>query len=188
MLANRKSILGSHGATNFDKPPSVCNPRPAWRRTSTTGLPASQTTCPDAAVAAYNAAQPGDHQPHCSTPSVLTSTTPTLAGYRVARVIGTVYGSTTGQLPKDGAKAWLKSVCGMGGECRNLTNVLYGARDTATERMVLECVTRGGNAVVGMSFTEGEVMGCLTVSAQGTAVYIESVGVGAAIKAEDPFR
>lgn len=186
MLANRKSLLGYPGAVNFDKPPSVCNPRPAWRRTSTSVLPASHS---DAAVPAYNAG--ADTQPHCSTPSVLTSTTPALAGYRITRVIGAVYGSTTGQLPKDGAKAWLKSVCGMGSECRHLTNVLYGARDTATERMVLECVTRGGNAIVGMSFTEGEVMGCLTVSAQGTAVFIESVGRGGGGGggiAEDPFH
>lgn len=183
MLANRKSLLGPPGAVNYDKPPSVCNPRPAWRRTSTSVLPASHG---DAAVPAYNSGLPGD-QPHCSTPSVLTSTTPAIAGYRITKVIGTIYGSTTGQLPKDGAKLWLKSVCGMGSECRNLTNVLYGARDTATERMVLECVTKGGNAIVGMSFTEGEVMGCLTVSAQGTAVFIESVGIGGGI-AEDPFH
>lgn len=178
MLANRRSILGP---ANMDKPPSICNPRPTWRRTSTSVIP---PTYSDATVPGYNSSLPGD-QPHCSTPSVLTSTTPTIAGYRIVRVIGSVYGSTTGQLPKDGAKLWLKTVCGMGTEVRNLTNVIYGARDTATERMVLDCVSKGGNAIVGLSYTEGEVMGCLTVSVQGTAVYIESVGRGIA---EDPFE
>lgn len=42
------------------------------------------------------------------------------------------------------------------------------------ERMVLDCVSGGGNAIVGLSFTESEMMGCITVSVQGTAVYIEA--------------
>lgn len=74
----------------------------------------------------------------------------------------------------------------MGSECRNLTNALYGSRDTATERMVLDCISKGGNAIVGMSYTESEIMGCLTVSVQGTAVYVESVGRGGI--AENPFN
>lgn len=183
MLSNRRSIMGP---INTDKPPSLCNPRPTWRRTSTSVIPPSYS---DATVPGYNAAPPGDAQPHCGTPSVLTATTPTIAGYRVVRVLGSAYGSTTAHLPKEGAKLWLKTVCGMGAEVRNLTNVLYAARDTATERMALDCVTKGGNAVVGLSYTEGEVMGCLTVSVQGTMVYVESVGNarGGNI-VEDPFQ
>lgn len=61
----------------------------------------------------------------------------------------------------------------MGAEVRNLTNLIYSMRDVAMERMVLDCVSRGGNAIVGLSFTESEMMGCITVSVQGTAVYAE---------------
>lgn len=105
--------------------------------------------------------------------SVLTCTTPEIPGHRVVRVIGSVYGSTSAALPKDGVKLWLKTACGMGAEVRSLTNIIYGARDSATDRMVMDCVSRGGNAIVGMSSTEGEIAGCATVSVQGTAVYIE---------------
>lgn len=54
-----------------------------------------------------------------------------------------------------------------------MTNLIYSMREVALERMVLDCVSRGGNAIVGLSFTESEMMGCITVSVQGTAVYAE---------------
>lgn len=165
---------------------SVCNPRPAWRHSSA-----------DAALhATYNNSNNNnntdgaDGQPHCATPSVLTSTTPQVPGYAVRRTVGAIHGSTTGALPKDGVKLWVgksASACGgMGAEVRSLTGLLYGMREVAMERMVMDCVTRGGNAVVGVSYTEGEVMGCATVSVQGTAVYVEPARQ--AIQEEDPFQ
>lgn len=50
--------------------------------------------------------------------------------------------------------------------------------------MVMDCVSRGGNAIIGMSFTESEIAGCATVSVQGTAVYME---ISRKV-VEDPFK
>lgn len=171
MLSNRRSVLGpvSTGDKTYDRV-SVCNPKPAWRRASSFNVTNPPHVFNDAAPPTYNSKS--DH-PHCTTPSVLTSTTHEVPGYSVKRTIGTIHGTTTGALPKDGVKLWIKSVCGMGAEVRNLTNLIYSMRDVAMERMVLDCVSRGGNAIVGLSFTESEMMGCITVSVQGTAVYAE---------------
>lgn len=154
---------------------SVCNPRPAWRRTSSFNI---------------NNPDGGDQQqPHCTSPSVLTSTTAQVPGYVVRKNIGTIHGTTTGSLPKEGIKIWLKAACGMGAEVRNLTALLYSMREVAAERMVMDCVSRGGNAVVGLSYTEGEMMGCVTVSVQGTAVFVEPAArKGGVIQEEDPFQ
>ncbi|KAJ4408946.1 hypothetical protein N0V82_009569 [Gnomoniopsis sp. IMI 355080] len=178
MLSNRRSVLGPVSTSErLADRVSVCNPKPAWRRASSfnvtnppPGFGSGSYAAADAAPPQYNSKS---EHPHCTTPSVLTSTTAQVPGYIVKRTIGTMHGTTTGALPKDGVKLWIKSVCGMGAEVRNLTNLIYAMRDVAMERMVLDCVSRGGNAVVGLSFTESEMMGCITVSVQGTAVYVE---------------
>lgn len=184
MLSNRRSILGPVGASGNRQPinsnrVSVCNPKPTWRRASSFSAappPAPSANYHDnnphtlAAPPHYNAKS---EQPHCQTPSVVASTTADIPGYSVKRTIGSIHGTTTGALPKDGVKLWIKSVCGMGAEVRNLTNLIYAMREVATERMVLDCVSRGGNAIVGLSFTQSEIMGCVTVSVQGTAVCVE---------------
>ncbi|KAI3395747.1 hypothetical protein diail_915 [Diaporthe ilicicola] len=188
MLSNRRSLMGgpTGGPMSIDK----SNPnRATWcRRASSFTVPPPGAYA-DTAPPVYNSAQADGSQadgsqPHCLVPSVLTSTTPEIPGHRVVRVIGSVYGSTSAALPKDGAKMWLKTACGMGAEVRSLTNIIYNARDTATDRMVVDCVSRGGNAIVGLSFTEGEIAGCATVSVQGTAVYMEVTRR----VAEDPFK
>lgn len=184
MLSNRRTILGPVATDNKTERVSVCNPRPAWRRSNTFSANNPAQAYADASPPTHN---PGNgDQPHCTTPSVLTSTTAQVPSYAVKKTIGTIHGTTTGALPKDGIKLWIRSVCGMGAEVRNLTHLIYSLRETATERMVLDCVSRGGNAVVGLSFTEGEIMGCITVSVQGTAVYVEPERKG--IQEEDPFR
>ncbi|KAI1652783.1 hypothetical protein F4813DRAFT_290103 [Daldinia decipiens] len=118
-----------------------------------------------------------ENEPHCTVPSILTSTMPTLPGYRVARVLGAVYGSTTYAL-KD-TKALLKAAAA-GGEVRSLTHIMYNARDQAVDRMTRDCVSRGANAVVGLDFEEKEVLGFIQVSVSGTAVYVEK-------QLENPF-
>lgn len=186
MLSNRRSILGpvSTGDKVQQDRVSVCNPKPAWRRASSFNVANSTGAYhTESAPPQYNTNN--DH-PHCSTPSVPTSTTHKVPGYNVKRTIGTIHGTTTGALPKDGVKLWIKSVCGMGAEVRNLTNLIYSMRDVAMERMVLDCVSRGGNAVVGLSYTESEMMGCVTVSIQGTAVYVEGQMKG--IREGNPFE
>ncbi|KAI1852786.1 hypothetical protein JX265_003272 [Neoarthrinium moseri] len=109
-------------------------------------------------------------EPHCRTPSVPTSTTPYLPGYRTVKLIGTVYGMAT--CARKDSKSFLKSV-GNAQEAKGLTHMLYNARDQATERMVMDCITRGGNAIIGMGFGESEILGFAQISVSGTAVYVE---------------
>lgn len=109
-------------------------------------------------------------EPHCQTPSVITSTTPYISGYRTVKVVGTVHGSATSTY-KD-AKSFLK-LAGSGVESKSLTHMLYNARDQATERMILDCISRGGNAIVGMGFNESEIFGFAQVTVYGTAVLVE---------------
>ncbi|KAK6849937.1 hypothetical protein PG995_013770 [Apiospora arundinis] len=117
--------------------------------------------------------------PFSRDPSVPTSTTPTLPGYRVVRTLGAVYGSTT--CARKDTKSLLKSVTGFGSEAKNLTHLLYNAREQATARLIVDCLARGGNAVVGVGYGESEILGFAQVSVYGTAVYVEK-------EAENPFK
>ncbi|KAF2269376.1 DUF74-domain-containing protein [Lojkania enalia] len=119
-------------------------------------------------------------EPHCRASSVLTATTDTLPGHRVIKTIGTVHGLTT--CARRDTKSFLKAV-GTGSEAKSLTHMLYNARDQAIERMVRDCVSRGGNAIVGLGFGESEVLGFAQVSVYGTAVFVEREG-----RPEDPFK
>ncbi|XXH06140.1 hypothetical protein Hte_012585 [Hypoxylon texense] len=120
-----------------------------------------------------------ENEPHCASPSILTSTTPSLPGYRVARVVGAVYGSTAYAL-KD-TKSLIKSLV-TGSEVKSLTHMMYNARDQAVERLTRDCVARGANAVVAVTFEEKELLGFVQVSVSGTAVYVEREK-----QAENPF-
>jgi uncharacterized protein YbjQ (UPF0145 family) len=120
-----------------------------------------------------------ENEPHCRIPSVPTSTTPYLPGYRISKVFGTVHGITT--CARKDTKSFLKAAQ-TGTEAKSLTHMMYNARDQATERMVKDCVSRGGNAIIGIGFGESKVMGFAQVSVYGTAVYVEKEQY-----IEDPF-
>jgi uncharacterized protein YbjQ (UPF0145 family) len=96
--------------------------------------------------------------PSCflDTHGVITSTMNDLPGYRVVKILGTVYGITV-RSRNWGADigAFLKS--SVGGEIRYFTNLMYSSRDKALERLVGECLARGGNAVVALRFDTSEV-------------------------------
>ena len=117
-----------------------------------------------------------EEEPHSFTDThgVIVSTTNDLPGYRVVKVLGTVYGLSVR------SRNWgadivsiLKSV--VGGELRYLTNMLYQARNHATERMLGEAMSRGGNAVIAMRFDIAEVMNFSQVCAYGTAIVVEKI-------------
>jgi uncharacterized protein YbjQ (UPF0145 family) len=80
---------------------------------------------------------------------VITTTTNDIPGYRVVKVLGTIYGITV-RSRNWGADigAFLRS--SVGGELRYFTNLMYTSRNDAVERLVGECMQRGGNAILAM--------------------------------------
>ncbi|CZR58721.1 probable DUF74 domain protein [Phialocephala subalpina] len=114
--------------------------------------------------------------PACFTDThgVVTSTMNDLPGYRVVKVLGTVYGITV-RSRNWGADigAFLRS--SVGGEIRYFTNLMYNSRDKALERLVGECMARGGNAIIALRFDQGEVNTFSQVCAYGTACLVEKI-------------
>ena len=109
-------------------------------------------------------------EPHCKVTSVLTATTDSIPGHHVVKVVGTVHGVAV--FTRKDTKSFLKATASQN-EAKALTHAIYNARDQALERLTRDCVSRGGNAVIGVSFNESEIFGYLQVSVSGTAVYVE---------------
>ncbi|KAH9894705.1 putative heavy-metal-binding-domain-containing protein [Xylariomycetidae sp. FL2044] len=163
MLSNRRSTMMA---------PAMARPQ-SYQPGTTTALPTMGSLNPES-------------EPHCTSPSVLTSTTDQLPGYRTVRVAGTVYGMTT-YAHKD-TKSLLKSLRSSSAEVKSMTHMMYNARDQAVQRMTTDCVARGANAIVGIRFEESEILGIARVSVYGTAVYVErDNGLAAAATPENPF-
>lgn len=118
--------------------------------------------------------------PSCysDTHGIITSTTNTIPNHRITRNLGTIFGLTCR------ARNWGAEIGGalksaVGGELRVFTNMMYTARNEAMDRMIGECMGRGGNAVVGLRFDVASEGGWCQVCAYGTAVVVETVGDGA---------
>jgi uncharacterized protein YbjQ (UPF0145 family) len=98
--------------------------------------------------------------PSCfvDTHGVIVSTMNDIPGHRVVKVLGTIYGITVRSRNWGaGLASFFKSV--VGGEIGYLTNLMYTSRNLAQERLVGECMARGGNAIIAMRFDQGEVSG-----------------------------
>lgn len=79
-----------------------------------------------------------------------------LPGYKVVQVLGTVYGITVRSRNWGvDLAAFFRSA--IGGEIRYITSLMYASRNHAVERMVGECMGRGGNAIIAMRFDQTEV-------------------------------
>jgi uncharacterized protein YbjQ (UPF0145 family) len=114
--------------------------------------------------------------PHCFTDThgVITSTMNEVPGYRVVRVLGAVYGLTVRSRNWGADIAQIfKSV--VGGELKYFTSMMYTSRNSAVERMVGECMGKGGNAIIAMRFDTGEIGGFAQVCAYGTACVVERI-------------
>ncbi|KAI1329546.1 DUF74-domain-containing protein [Xylariaceae sp. FL0255] len=113
---------------------------------------------------------------HCftETQGVITSTMNDVPGYKVVRVLGTVYGVTvrSRNWAKD-LQMVLKSV--VGGELKGFTTLLYKSRNDAISRVVDEVKARGGNAVIALRFETSELASFIQCCAYGTAVVVEKV-------------
>jgi len=123
--------------------------------------------------------------PSCFTDThgVITSTMNDIPGYRVVKVLGAIYGITV-RSRNWGADigAFLRS--SVGGEIRYFTNLMYTSRNAAVERMVGECLQRGGNAIIALRFDQAEVNTFSQVCAYGTACVVEKIEDGATVTAQ----
>lgn len=111
---------------------------------------------------------------HTETEGVVTTTMFDIPGYRIVRVLGTVYGLTVRSRNIAASLGMaLKSMAG--GELRWFTNMLYSARNDAITRVVAETKARGGNAIICLRFESGDMGSFAQCSAYGTAAVIEKI-------------
>jgi uncharacterized protein YbjQ (UPF0145 family) len=94
-------------------------------------------------------------------------------GYRIVDILGVVYGQTTMSSSLGSSfSAGFKSLAG--GEISQYTKRMNDARDIAVERMVSQCLAKGGNAIIAMRFDVGSMGDVWSQAcAYGTACIIE---------------
>ncbi|KAJ6444851.1 C6 finger domain-containingprotein [Purpureocillium lavendulum] len=113
---------------------------------------------------------------HCftETEGVITTTMMDLPGYRVEKVLGTVYGiSVRSRNIAASLGMVLKSFAG--GELRWFTSMLYSCRNDSISRVVDECKRRGGNAIICLRFDAGDMGGFAQTAAYGTACIVRRI-------------
>jgi uncharacterized protein YbjQ (UPF0145 family) len=104
---------------------------------------------------------------------MIVSTTDSLPGRRIVRILGLVRGNTirARHLGRD-IQAVIRNMAG--GEIREYTKMLAESREQALDRMTDEAEALGANAVVGVRFTTSMVMsGAAEIMCYGTAVRYE---------------
>jgi len=118
--------------------------------------------------------------PKCGMPvrsaeGFIITTTPTVAGYKVKKVLGVVTGLTPRTRSVLGKiAAGIQSM--FGGEVTAFTTELEKARGEAIERVKSKALALGANAVVGLDLETSDLglgAGVVLISATGTAVFIE---------------
>jgi len=104
--------------------------------------------------------------------SFIVATTEDLAGYRVDRTLGQVFGVVVRSRGAAGNfMASLRSV--FGGEIREYTEMVEQARRQAIDRMATNATFMGANAVLMMRFDSSEIGQTMSeVVAYGTAAYV----------------
>lgn len=104
---------------------------------------------------------------------MLVVTTENIAGYRIERVLGQVFGVTVRSRGIGGnLTASLRSV--FGGEIKEYTEMIEDARKAAIDRMTQNAHAMGANAIVMMRFDSGEIGQTMSeIVAYGTAVVFE---------------
>ena len=107
---------------------------------------------------------------------MLIVTTNDVAGARITRVLGQVFGVVVRSRGLGGnIVAGLRSI--VGGEILEYTQMLEEARRHATDRLAENATLMGANAVVGMRFDSSEIGQTMSeIVAYGTAVVIEQSG------------
>jgi uncharacterized protein YbjQ (UPF0145 family) len=115
--------------------------------------------------------------------AMLATTTFELAGYRVVKNLGVVRGITvrTRSLPLTIVGAFRTL---LGGRSGIFTALCENAREEAFDLMLGHAKDAGGNAVVGVRYDTGPMVGTAEVLCYGTAVIVEPVGTGSPINPE----
>lgn len=100
-------------------------------------------------------------------------TTPTVAGYRLTRVLGVVTGLTARTRGVGGRfVAGIQSM--VGGEVSAFTYEIEKARYEALERLKEAARRLGANGVIGLDLETSDILqGTVLISATGTAVVME---------------
>ncbi len=104
---------------------------------------------------------------------MILTASPEVAGHRVARTLGLVYGNTirARHLGKD-ILAALKNL--VGGEIDEYTKLMAESREQAIDRMVAAATARGANAVVNVRFSTSYIMASASeILVFGDAVVVE---------------
>lgn len=104
---------------------------------------------------------------------MLVVTTEKVAGYRVTRTLGQVFGVVVRSRGLGGnIMAGLRSI--IGGEIHEYTQLLEEARRHAVDRLVANAAAMGANAIVMMRFDSAEIGQTMSeIVAYGTAVVLE---------------
>ena len=110
---------------------------------------------------------------HRPSGDMLVTTTDTIEGHTICRVLGLVRGNTvrTRNIGTDILASFRNLV---GGEVTHYTAMLSQSREQALDRLRAEALELGANAVVGLRITTSTVMaGAAEILAYGTAVVID---------------
>jgi uncharacterized protein YbjQ (UPF0145 family) len=105
---------------------------------------------------------------------MIVTPSPQVAGHRVVRSLGLVYGSTirARHVGKD-ILAGLKNI--VGGEIHEYTKLMGESREQAIDRMVAAATARGANAVISVGFSTAYVMAnAAEILVFGDAVVLEA--------------
>lgn len=108
-----------------------------------------------------------------ATPKFLMVTTPTIAGYRIKKILGVVTGLTPRTRGLGGKfVAGIESM--LGGEVTAFTSELEKARVEALDRVKRSAQELGANAIIGLDLETSDIFqGTMVISATGTAVVVE---------------
>ncbi len=103
---------------------------------------------------------------------ILLSTMNDVPGFRVARVMGEVFGLTVrSRNAFANMGAGFKAMAG--GELKGLSKLLYESRQEALQRLCQEGLAKGANAIIAMRFDCNEIGGTASeIAAYGTAVFL----------------
>jgi len=103
-------------------------------------------------------------------------TTPTISGYEIVKVLGTVHGLTV-RTRGIGGKFIAGIESAFGGEVTAYTSECEKARKESLNRMIENAKNLGANAIVGADFETSEILqsSATIFSAYGTAVVVKAI-------------